>query len=180
MKCSKFEKLKMKYIDGTITDEERDLLLKHTQNCGECGKDILLYQSIFEDVKYISSPYPNEDFTANVMKAVEKLPIPKKEDAFCFIAAFAVCIMSVFAGMWNLIVLNRSELISMAARTEVSIPARDIINAIARTDAVINGFISQAVSFYSIYADSLVYGIFAASVIGLGIYTALKNQLSEA
>lgn len=74
MDCNKANKLMMKFMDNSLTDEEYLLLEKHLEECAECKKDFSLYTEILEnfseETMIIEAP---ENFEEMVMAKIENI-----------------------------------------------------------------------------------------------------------
>lgn len=176
MKCNEFEKLEMKYMDGTLTSSEKEAMHRHTEECAHCQKELALYSSIMADFEKLPLPTPDESFTPTVMAAVRAVPKPTKGLLFLVICSVISAVSSV-AGFLNLVLLNRAELVDTLSDNSMLMPFVKLINLLASADNAISELISSVFTLMDIYMDSLIFGALAITIIAIGIYTALRNSV---
>lgn len=74
MDCNKANKLILKFMENSITEEEYISLENHLENCKECEDDFSLYTSVLDDFEQnINIMEAPSDFTQNVMKKIEHI-----------------------------------------------------------------------------------------------------------
>jgi hypothetical protein len=72
MKCKKYKNLISGYIDGVLSDSERELLESHLKKCSDCRKDLELmqnYKKISASFEYRNAPDSIKD---NVWRAISE------------------------------------------------------------------------------------------------------------
>lgn len=176
MKCSEFEKLEMKYMDGNITPEEKAEMLEHSGQCDACRKELEIYIGMLANLEQLPAPVPKDDFTDRVMKGVAAIPRPNRGILFLVICSIISAVSSV-AGFLNLVILNRTQLVDTLSDSSALMPFVKLINLLAAADAAIGQLFSSVLGIFDIYRDTITFGALAAAIIALGIYTALKNSL---
>ncbi len=177
MKCSEFEKLEMKYIDGTLSPKEREAMEKHRGECEKCRKELELYDRLTEDLKVLPVPDIDENFTCNVMQRVALVQKPGKGLLFAVICSVISAASSV-AGFFNLVILNREELTEAVSQYVALKPVVGLIDFLAGINTAICNGADAFKSFLSINGDGLMFGTLAIGLIALGIYSALKKSLA--
>lgn len=175
MKCSEFEKLEMKYMDGNITDEEMKKMREHTEECSSCREELALYGAMLENMQKIPVPVPSDSFTAEVMKGVEQLPQRSKGLMFLVVCS-VVSALSSIAGVLNLAVLNRAELVEVLSSDSMLKPFVGLINLLAAADELMGELLTAVFAVLELYKDSLTFGALAVAIIVLGIYAALNKK----
>lgn len=176
MKCSDFEKLENKYMDGNITPEEHEAMLAHAGECESCRRELALCDEIMQGLENLPIPQVQEDFTLNVMSAVRAVPKPNRGLLFLVVCSVVSALSSV-AGFLNLVVLNRAELVEAIADNAVLAPFVSLINMLAAFDSAARELASSVLALFDIYKESMTFGAFAAGIIVLGIYAALKKSV---
>ena len=73
--CERIDELFMKHMDGLITVEERDEVLRHINECARCREDFEVYEAIMVtlDSQELVCEAP-EGFEADVMQRISRLP----------------------------------------------------------------------------------------------------------
>ncbi len=90
MDCRQADFYIMKYLDNTITEQERELLNKHIDVCESCKADFLVYNSVAAELDGMEIVEAPEGFEACVMEKVYEeaalnSPIRRTlENALCF------------------------------------------------------------------------------------------------
>ena len=176
MKCSDFEKLEMKYIDGSISPSELERLKAHIALCENCASEHEAYKRVLEGIAYLPEPEPNEGFTDTVMSAVDALPPLRSKKAGFISVCEAVCAVSAFMGLWNLTVLNGYRFADAPADTVL----RDLIGLVFRLDNVLDTALYKAGEILGIYGDEPVFGVFTAAIIILGVYMQIADTGARA
>lgn len=176
MKCSEFEKLEMKYMDGNITPDEKTKMLEHTSKCPHCSEEMELYSQMLINFEQLPIPVPHEDFTENVIKAAAAIPHPNHGLLFLVVLSI-ISAVSSFAGFLNLVIINRTELVDTLSDSSALMPFVRLINLLAAADAAIGELFSSIPVIFDIYKENLTFGALAAAIIVLGIYTALKKSV---
>lgn len=176
MKCSDFEKLENKYMDGNITPEEHEAMLAHAGECESCRRELALCDEIMSGLENLPVPQIQEDFTLNVMSAVRAVPKPNRGLLFLVVCSVVGALSSV-AGFLNLVILNRAELVEAIADNAVLAPFVSLINMLAAFDSAARELASSVLALFDIYKESMTFGAFAAGIIALGIYAALKKSV---
>lgn len=74
MDCNKANKLMMKFMDNTISEEKYLLLEEHLEECAECQNDFSIYTEILEgfsnDMEILEV---HEDFEEKIMQKIEHI-----------------------------------------------------------------------------------------------------------
>lgn len=176
MKCSDFEKLENKYMDGDITPKEHDEMLAHTEECKDCRRELALCENLLSGLEGLPIPQAREDFTLNVMSAVRAVPKPNRGILFLVVCS-VISALSSAAGFFNLVILNRTELVEAIEDNAVLAPFVRLINTLAAFDSAVRELASTVLALFDIYKESMTFGAFAAGIIALGIYAALKKSV---
>jgi len=170
MKCSEFERLEMKYLDGNISDGEYAAMCEHMDLCDKCKRDFELYTRLNEGFAELDEPMVPDSFTADVMLKVEALPARSGRLVFLVFCSVIAAVSSV-VGFLNLVVINSPVIVDKFVNGGVPYP---LVAAVEFTAAVGN-------AFYGILLKTLEFtynpGILVFVLIGLGLYTAFKKSV---
>ncbi len=178
MKCIEFEKLEMKYMDGNITDDEKKLMLKHMLKCSKCKAEYEVYSRITADLQVLPLPLPDEDFTAGVMASVATIPRQSKGLLFIVICSIISAVSSV-AGFFNLIILNRVQLVDKLSDNALFKPMAELINVLASFDKAMGEIIYSVFAVLGSYRDTITFTALSIAIIGIGVYTALNKSVAD-
>ncbi len=170
MKCSEFERLEMKYLDGDISPEELDKIKEHTDNCNKCSREFQLYEGLKEDFALLPLPQVPDNFTAEVMHSVRMLPKGNGRLMLLVLSSVIAAVSSV-TGFLNLVVINSHSILEEFAKGDMPSP---LVAAVKLTAAVGNGI-------YDILSKMMEFtynpGILVFVLMGLGLYVALKRSI---
>lgn len=176
MKCSDFEQLEMKYMDGSLSDAEAKELNEHISECEGCRRDFEAYSLILTKFSEIKEPKPNESFTREVLFSVSKLPKPCRGLRFLVVCAVTAAASSL-AGVLNLAILNQAELTAALSSNPITARLVRLIELLALADNAIRGLTSRLAVLAGSSIDILAAPLLLICVTGLCIYTVLKNTL---
>lgn len=74
MNCERANELIMKYMDGTITENEAIQLNLHINECQTCKEEFAVYDSILEEFESFKYVEPPKGFDEAVMEKIHALP----------------------------------------------------------------------------------------------------------
>lgn len=174
MKCSDFEQLEMKYMDGSISNAEIHELNEHISECESCRKEYEAYSLIMAELPKIQEPVPEEDFTRKVLLTVANLPKPCKGLKFLVLCAVTAAISSV-AGVLNLALLNQAELTAALSSNPLTVRLVQLIELLAGADNAIKAFSSRLVMLTGYSIDTLTTPLMLICITMLCIYTLLNT-----
>ena len=170
MKCSEFERLEMKYLDGNISEGEYGAMREHMSHCDSCSRDFELYARLNEGFGELEGPTVPEGFTADVMQRVEALPSRSCRLVFLVFCSVIAAVSSV-VGFLNLVVINSHIIVDKFVNGGMPHPFVAVVKIIAGTGNAVYDLISKTIEF------TYNPGILAFVLIGLGLYTAFKKSV---
>lgn len=78
MNCMQCSELMMRHYDGTLNDIETAQMKQHLKICRQCGQDFEQLDELLNFLETDNTIIPPDDFTAQVMKRVEKYEALRK------------------------------------------------------------------------------------------------------
>jgi len=77
MKCRQIQNLLNSFCDGELKPDQARDVRHHLVHCEECRKEMQSLQRLEHEMLLALSPDPSQDFTANVMGAIRRIPQKK-------------------------------------------------------------------------------------------------------
>lgn len=170
MKCSEFERLEMKYLDGNISDREYGAMREHMSLCDNCRRDFELYARLNEGFAELDEPTVPDGFTTDVMRRVEALPARNGRLMFLVFCSVIAAVSSV-VGFLNLVVINSPVIVDKFVNGGVPYPLVAAVECTAAVGNAFYGVLSKTLEFT--YNQSILVFV----LIGLGLYAAFKKSV---
>lgn len=188
MDCNKANKLMMKFMDNSLTEEEHLLLESHLQECEECKKDFSLYTEILEDfseeIGLIEAP---ESFEENVMSIIEDIEpeyveVKNRMNKFYYLTGGAIVLLFTSSLVVNmnkeLILTNfdeKSFLYKILELNEyISISSKSVLDFLTKTFYIIESNLPIFINYLRLAS------FIAIIVLVLAQYRVYKNNKVEA
>lgn len=138
MNCEKANELIMKYMDGTITEDEAVILNSHINLCDTCKSEFEAYDSIlseFDSFEYVEPPLGFEEI---VMDKINALPdfafVTEKSTNRIIYSVFTVlCAFAFFLWTFKIPLLNM-----MAKQPLLTDKVNQMFDVLAKHNFVIN------------------------------------------
>ncbi|MDR1531242.1 MAG: zf-HC2 domain-containing protein [Clostridiales bacterium] len=146
MNCAKADELMMRYMDGTLSEDDAVLLKKHLDTCAACAEDFSLYDEIvthFSEDTLVSAP---EGFEKAVMERIRALPalVARPElDTLLYLVWGAV---SVLFGIGLIVFFNRDAIIESLAANPAFARYIDLLPPVSDYVTTVLADVSQTVS----------------------------------
>ena len=117
MECSKANEMMMRFMDGTLSEDDAARLHKHLASCDGCRADFAIYDEIVADFLTLEETPAPDGFVEAVMARVEALePVSKKVNEKIDNILVAVWGgFSVLFGLGFALSLNREAVMSFLA-----------------------------------------------------------------
>jgi hypothetical protein len=161
-----------KYIDEDAEVSEINLINEHISSCNECMTRLNSLKAIHFQLMRMESSSPSEDFTAKLMKRLERSVRRKKEQTYFFSVIFSVLLVLV------LIIAGCAVSISSVKLAGYADIGNYLSNLNSHYDVILTWLkkVSQARSL-TLIGSVLSLGILISAYFFYDTHKAIKNLL---
>lgn len=101
MRCKEINDLVMKYFDGNISELEREMIIRHNENCCSCAEEFALLRSAIDTLEEFPEIEVPVGFESRVMEGIKSRRVYSVSPQI--VAFWLISVLGLMIFAWNMV-----------------------------------------------------------------------------